>query len=193
MLIALLLAGAASGVSVSMLLPLLSIAIEQQTGSAALLPMPHSDKVSGFEGTVTAMLHATGISPTIGVLLAVMVGALTFKNLLILFAQKRIGYVVAQVATALRLELLRSILSARWEHFVRQPVGRLANAMASEPMRASEAYAKGMIVITVLIPGRYLYRCGDPGFVEGDTGELTGGRCHPRCLSFPGPYVAPCG
>ena len=58
---------------------------------------------------------------------------------------------VAQITTDLRLLLLRSILSARWAYFVRQPIGRLANAMTSEPMRASEAYVRGVTVVTLLM------------------------------------------
>ncbi len=151
MLFALLLAGAAEGVSVSALLPLLSIVIERETGSATHPTATRTDEGSGFAETVTAVLHAAGIAPTIGTLLTVVVGALLLKSFLILFAQKHVGYMVAQATMDLRLMLLRSILSARWEYFVRQPVGRLANAMASEPMRSSEAYVKGITVVTLLM------------------------------------------
>ena len=51
--------------------------------------------------------------------------------LIIFFTQKHVGYMVAQATMVLRLVLLRSIFSARWKYFVRQPVGRLANAMMS--------------------------------------------------------------
>ena len=49
------------------------------------------------------------------------------------------GYTVAHVATDLRLSLLRALLAARWEYYVRQPVGSFANAFATEASRASEA------------------------------------------------------
>ncbi|MEE9149645.1 MAG: ABC transporter ATP-binding protein [Candidatus Tectomicrobia bacterium] len=150
-LIALLFAGVADGISVSALLPLLSVVIGQETGLATPLTATRTDQGSGFEETATSVLHALGIDPTIHVLLAVIVAAITLKSLLTLFAQKRVGYMVAQVTTDLRLALLRSVLAARWEYFVRQPVGRLANAMASEPMRSSAAYVKGIAVVTLLM------------------------------------------
>ncbi len=151
MLIALLLAGAADGISVSVLLPLISVAMERETGSDLPLTTTRTDGSSGFEETVTAALHAAGIKPTISFLLAVIIGAITLKSLLILFAHKRVGYTVAQITTDLRLALLRSILAARWNYYIHQPIGRLANAMSSEPMRASEAYAKGITVVTLLM------------------------------------------
>ena len=151
MLTVLLLAGGADGISVSMLLPLVSLAIKQETEFAIHHTATHTASGSGLEETVTAILRVIGIDPTIGVLLAVVVSAIMLKSLLMLIAQKRVGYMVAQITTDLRLLLLRSILSARWAYFVRQPIGRLANAMTSEPMRASEAYVRGVTVVTLLM------------------------------------------
>ncbi|MGQ4808288.1 Vitamin B12 import ATP-binding protein BtuD [Candidatus Entotheonellaceae bacterium PAL068K] len=151
MFIALLFAGAADGISVSALLPLLSVVIKRETGSATHLDATRPEIGRSFEDTATFVLQAVGINPTIGVLLTVIVGAISLKSLLLLLAQKRVGYMVAQVTTDLRLALLRSVLSARWDYFVRQPVGRLANAMASEPMRSSMAYVKGITVVTLLM------------------------------------------
>lgn len=150
-LVALLLAGVAAGVSVSALPPLLSMIIAQQTGAVTPRPDIRHEADGGFEDSVMATLLAMGIEPSMGVLLAVMVGAITLKSLLTLFAQKYVGYMAAQVSTDLRLALLRSILTAQWGYFIRQPVGRLANAMTNEPMRSSTAYVNGVTVLTFLI------------------------------------------
>jgi ATP-binding cassette subfamily C protein len=56
---------------------------------------------------------------------------------------RQVGYTVARVATDLRLQLLKALLSTRWEYFSGQPVGKLANAISSEAYRASDAYLKG--------------------------------------------------
>jgi ATP-binding cassette subfamily C protein len=151
MLFALLFAGAADGVSISVLVPLLSVIIEQQGGGTPPDAATSAAKKPGFAENVTALLHTVGIEPSIGVLLTIVVGAIVLKSLLIMVAQKRVGYMVAQVTTDLRLALLRSVLAARWDYFVRQPIGQLANAMVSEPMRSSEAYVKGTTVLTLLI------------------------------------------
>ena len=65
----------------------------------------------------------------------------------VLLAQKQVGYTVAHVATDLRLSLVRSLLAVRWEYYVRQPVGGLANAFASEASRASGAYLNAVTII----------------------------------------------
>ena len=143
MLITLLLSGVADGVSISALLPLLSTAIGD--------PSSAPETQSGFEAQLQAMLHAMGLQPSIGVLLVIIVAAIVLKSLLLLAAQRCVGYTAARITTELRLSLLRAVLATRWAYFVRQPIGRLANAMATEPMRASQAYVYGLTVITLTI------------------------------------------
>jgi ATP-binding cassette subfamily C protein len=151
MLIALLFAGVADGAGFTALLPLLSVAIRQEAGGADPLATTAAHKGGDFADTVIATLQTLGLPPTMGTLLAVIVVALLLKSLLLLCAQRRVGYMAAQVTMDLRLALLRSILAARWSYFIGQPVGRLANAMASEPMRSSEAYVEGVTVLTLLM------------------------------------------
>jgi ATP-binding cassette subfamily C protein len=43
------------------------------------------------------------------------------------------------------------VLSTRWEYFLHQPIGRLANSMGTEALRASQAYINGALVIALLI------------------------------------------
>jgi ATP-binding cassette subfamily C protein len=147
MLLALLLAGAAEGVGLSVLLPLVSIAIgsqpEAQAGTFA--------SGSGLEKAVTEILAAVGLTPTLGVLLTVITLAIVLKSVLLLLARKRIGYTVAQVATDLRLSLLRALLVTKWEYFIRQPVGALTNSMATETARTSKAYMAGVTMTAILI------------------------------------------
>ena len=147
MLLALLLAGVVDGISISALLPLFSLALRKDAAATAAEP----EVGSRFEATITAVLNAAGISPTIGVLVAVIVVAIVLKNLLILGAECQVGYAGAQVAMELRLRLLRAMLATRWEYFVRQPIGRLANAMTNEPTRSSYTFVHGVTIISLLI------------------------------------------
>jgi len=82
--------------------------------------------------------------------MVVLVGIL-LKSALVLLADRKVGYTVAHVATDLRLSLLRALLGTRWEYYLSQPIGRLANSAASEVMRASQAYLHGSLTITYLI------------------------------------------
>ena len=136
MLLALSLAGVAEGIGLSALLPLVSVAMGSQAGADSAASVGHS----GLERVVTETLTSVGLTPTLGVLLIVIVIAIVLKSGLVLLAKKQVGYTVAHVATDLRLTLIRALLIARWEYFLRQPIGVLANSMATEAVRTSKAY-----------------------------------------------------
>lgn len=139
MLLCLTLAAAAEGIGMSSMMPLLGMV----TGSKG--------PESALEQTIRGALGSIGIEPTLGVLLMMIVSGSVVKAALMLLAQREVGYTVAQVATDLRLELLRALLQARWLYYVRQPVGMLANAFATEAQRASEAYLYGATLLSQII------------------------------------------
>lgn len=148
MLLALLLAGLAEGFGLSALLPLLGglsgTGLEQESAVSS----GDSSRVAYF---VTRVITALGLSPTIGVLLLVVLAGITLKSVFMLLANKRVGYTVAHVATDLRFALLRSLLTARWRYYLDQPVGGLANAFATEAARASQAYYCGAKMAALLL------------------------------------------
>lgn len=143
MLIALFLAGFAEGGSIAAALPLLSLVAGQQGEGE----QQHDD----FSRQVAEVFSTLGVEPTLGVLLVVIVIGLMLKNVLLLFATKQIGYTAAQVTTGLRLDLLRAMLATRWSYFLHQPVGKMANAMTSEAVRASNAYVGGTTLLATII------------------------------------------
>ncbi len=156
MLVSLLLAGIFEGIGLSTLLPFLNMAtslgsIPAETISSDL------DNSGEFEQIVIDRLASLGITPDIGILLFIIVLALTMKNVLLLVARKQIGYTAARVTTDLRLAMLRAMLTTKWEYFLHQPAGKLANSLATEAHRSSQAYVNGAMLITLLIQtGIYL-------------------------------------
>lgn len=143
----LLLAAVAEGIGLSSLLPLLSLATDSGTSTVNNISMG-SSQVSRIITRVFAML---GVQPSIGALLLLIVISLFTKAGLVLLAQKQVGYAVAQVATDLRLTLIRSILAARWGYYIHQPVGGFANAFATEANRASQAYLHGVTILALIL------------------------------------------
>jgi ATP-binding cassette subfamily C protein len=135
---ALVLASLFEGVGLTTLLPLLSRGAE-------------ASSTTGLGGVVTRLLAFFGLTPTVGVLLCIVVAGMILKSVLVLAANKRVGYTVARVATDLRLEFIRSLLSARWEYYLRQPVGALSNSLATEATRGAESYLYGATVIALSI------------------------------------------
>ena len=139
LIFALLLSGVANSVGLSALLPVLNLAFESEVPD------------SGVERVAIDALRALGLNPELGLLLMVILGAIVMKNLMVLFAEARIGYIAADVATGLRLRLLQGILRSRWTYFAGQSPGKLANAMSTEAYRASLAYVMGIRVLALAI------------------------------------------
>jgi len=129
MVILLILAGVAEGVGLVALLPLL------ETVSAGA-----AEEGSKLAQTVTQTLRSIGIEPTLGVLLLLIVGTLTVKGILRWTAMQQVGYTIAQVATELRLHLIRALTDARWQHFVDRSAGAFTNAISHEARRSAWGY-----------------------------------------------------
>jgi len=146
--VALIFAGILEGFGLSALVPLFTIVIGGQESMPAN-GVSHS--ASSLEQIVREIYGAVGLTPTIGVLLFVFVACMVLKAVLVLAANKRIGYTVARVATDLRLDLIRALFRTRWEYFIRQPVGRFTNAVATEATRASKAYLSVISIIAALV------------------------------------------
>ncbi|MGD8977606.1 MAG: ABC transporter ATP-binding protein, partial [Gammaproteobacteria bacterium] len=80
LVVALLLAGVADGIGLSALLPLLNITLESSQGAG---------EDSALSRFIFDALDTVGISPSIGVLLFVIVVVVFVKGLLIFFAKQR--------------------------------------------------------------------------------------------------------
>ena len=144
MLACLLLGGIAEAVGVSSLLPMIGLATESAGKGGGK---------NAFEHSVLAAIRGVGLEPTLGLLLALIVTGIALKAGLLLMAKRQVGYAVADMGTDLRLALIRAILRMRWEHYVHQPIGAFANAVASEASRASEAYLRAATIMALLIQG----------------------------------------
>ncbi len=136
MLVALSVAGLAEGVSLSTLLPLLSVA----NGN------PPNE---GLGPVVVENLARFDVAPTLGVLLSIIVVGIVIRSVLVLTANRQVGYSVAHVATSLRLELIDALLASRWSYYLRTPAGSLANSLATEAYRAATGFQYGAKVLAL--------------------------------------------
>ncbi len=144
---ALLFVGLIEGFGLSLLVPLLGIAISGIDTLAAGTP---SATGSTLEQIVREVFGALGLTPTLGVLLIIFAISMLVKALLMLAASRRIGYTVARVATDLRLKLIQALFETRWEYFIRQPAGALTNSIASEATRSTAAFIFGIRILATL-------------------------------------------
>ncbi|HEX7034481.1 MAG TPA: ABC transporter ATP-binding protein [Pseudomonadales bacterium] len=147
LMVLLLLAGLADGIGLSAMLPMLNLAFDE-AGAGRLADSGQQDELTMF---VHRLTEALNLSPTLGVLLGFIVAGIGLKSLLVFLAEQRIGYLAADVATRLRLELLGAITASSWLFYVKQSVGRLANAMATEAWRAANSYVCAIRLLVVFI------------------------------------------
>ena len=143
LILALLCASILEGVSLTALLPLLNVVLGQSEGG----------EPSQLAVWAENILGRAGLEPSLGLLLMIIVVGVTAKNGLLLYANRKVGYIAADVTTDLRLELLRAVMGSRWSYFIHQSVGKMSNAMATETMRVTEAFVFGTQMLALGIQG----------------------------------------
>jgi ATP-binding cassette subfamily C protein len=148
---ALVFANLSEAFGLSAMVPLISIAIGSNNHLGSLPEGGMSQSVSTIERIVTEIFGTVGLTPTIGTLLIVFMASMLLKAALVLAAKKRVGYMVAHVATDLRLALLRALFRTRWEYFTDQPIGRFTNAISSESGRSARAYLSVISLIAAIM------------------------------------------
>jgi ATP-binding cassette subfamily C protein len=130
------LSGLLDGVGTSAMLPVLSIATRGSSDGAD----SGSADTSALGRTVDSALETIGLEPSLQMLLPLIAILFWTKAGVVLFAKRQVGYTVARIATDLRLEMLQTLMAARWSHFTRLRTGSAANALATEAQRASTAF-----------------------------------------------------
>ncbi|QEX15049.1 ABC transporter permease [Hypericibacter terrae] len=129
-LLCLLLSGVAEGIGIASLIPLLAAAGD-----------PAGANQSGLGKYVMTALDKVGLPHNLLILLVILIVAMIGKALLHMAAMRQVSHAVARVGTNMRMGLITALLDARWSFFVREPLGRFANAIGFDAMRASEAYS----------------------------------------------------
>jgi ATP-binding cassette subfamily C protein len=144
LLVALLFAGIAEGIGISAMLPLLAITL----GEGEMAAGKHATQA---EKIIRDIFDWIGISPTLEFLLILIFITVLLKTLLVLFANRRVGYTVAQLTTDLRQKALREFILARWEFHLSQRIGSLGAAMGGETAQTAKAYATGVSMVVIAI------------------------------------------
>jgi len=125
----LIVAGLLEGLSVLAVLPVIGMA---DTGSEG--------EPSTAERVLDSILGIFGLTPSLGLLLAMVTAAIVMKSAVMLWTTKHVGYSVAQVTMDLRQRFVRNVLKADWSYFSARSIGELANSVSSEAERAGRAY-----------------------------------------------------
>ena len=146
---ALLVASLLDGLGLSTLLSMISLTSQARDDTATALHETADPSLP--ERLVESAFRAAGTEPTLPWLLGLGIVLILAKTVAVLLANRQVGYAVAQVATDLRLDLVRAVVASRWRYYLSKSVGSLGNAMATEAQRASEGYLQGAIMSAQLI------------------------------------------
>ncbi len=152
-LAALVFASIAEGFGIIALLPLLNLVIKPEAGLKAVGGAGDSNIIITLEQTMRSILGNMGLAESVALLLTIFFACIVFKCLLLLFANRHVGYTVAHIATDLRLKLLRALFVSRWEYFIRQPIGRLTNSVGTEANRSAASFLSGAKMAAIVIEG----------------------------------------
>jgi ATP-binding cassette subfamily C protein len=139
-LLAVFVAGLMDGLGMSMLLSMLSFATREP-----------GRELSQPEQIALRLAELLGLQPNVVNLLVLATVLIGMKAALSLLANRQVGYTVANIATDLRLALMRAVIAARWPYYLQQSVGRLSNAVATEAQRASEGFQSGVEMAAMLL------------------------------------------
>ena len=90
--------------------------------------------------TVLNAFAAVHLDPNVGTMLVVIVAGVILKSILLLVANRQVGYTVARVATEFRLRFIDALLRSEWQYYLKHRAGTLANSIATEAYRAATGF-----------------------------------------------------
>lgn len=141
--------------TLSMLFFLTLAGAVESVGAVGMLPLLGGLFDKGADSPLQAEIHnfflAAGVAPTLGNMLLVICGTMTFKAALTFLAYQQVGYVEAEVTTRLRSQLLDKLLRAKWSYFTSQPTGRLSFGLSMEATQAGIALRCFCQVVSQLV------------------------------------------
>ncbi|MEM8822491.1 MAG: ABC transporter ATP-binding protein [Pseudomonadota bacterium] len=117
------------GVGLASMLPVISVVLDADEGSAGNSTQMVLDAVEWL-----------GLPLNVYLLLTISVSAIILKNVLTLLAMVYVGYSVAQIGTSLRRNFLERLLQVRWSYLTERPMGEITNAISNDAGRAALAY-----------------------------------------------------
>lgn len=145
---ALLFASASEGFGISIFIPLLALILGQSKSGAVDVAKDASGLEAKMKIVLQDMVASFGTNKVIAALLIVFVICIAIKCILVLFAQRQVGYMAARIFTDLRLKFLNILFRSRWEYFLRIPIGKLTAGVKGQTKGAAAAFSSSAKVVS---------------------------------------------
>lgn len=144
--------GLSEGVIVALIVPLLGLAFKQER------VLPENNILAGVVSAVESFLSFIHLSPSLGIILAIIVGIFALQGLLKFFQMHLQLTLLERYERTLVERLFSSYVHTSWNFFLTHKVGTLVNILAVETGRATAAFqfvlqwlAQFLIVLLYLI------------------------------------------
>jgi ATP-binding cassette subfamily C protein len=135
---ALLFSGLAEVVSFAAMIPLLGLAIFQDTKEREL----------GFlETGISKIFDFVGLDMTMGGILVLIVIMMGLKSFLSFYAMREVGYICADVEVDFRESMVDSLLYADWSYYLKNQTGDFSTAISTQVTNACNVFrATGLVL-----------------------------------------------
>ena len=143
LVVAMLIASAFEGLGIGTLLPILRVIANKGPDTEV--------KHSQLERVIFGLFDTLHLPKTFGAMVIVFAVCMTIRAMISQQTSRRVGRMVAEIASELRKEVIDSVLAARWSYFTVNPVGRFVNAVNVEANWASYVYKTSLNVVASLI------------------------------------------
>jgi ATP-binding cassette subfamily C protein len=94
----------------------------------------------GLLTALRAAVEEVGLPFHPATFLTLIVVGLTLKAVTAIAVMRYVGSLVATIGRTMQLRVIRSLMKARWDFFIRQPLGRLGSAAGPEAAAAGECF-----------------------------------------------------
>ncbi len=144
---ALLFSGLAEVFSFAAMIPLLGMAMFQDTGDRDL---------SFLESGIAKVFEIFELEMTMGSILILIVLLMSIKSILSFYAMKEVGYICADVEVDLRKGMVDSLLYADWRYYLNNQTGDFSTAISTQVQNACNVFrATGLVLAGVIQVGLF--------------------------------------
>jgi len=128
MVFILLASGLAEALSFAALIPLIGIALGQDTSQV---------DSSLLQRSIHDLFFIVGMRPSIGNILFLISISITIKSFLSFYSMKEVGYICANIEADFRHKISNSLLNADWKYFLGSKAGDFSSAIGTQAQQAA--------------------------------------------------------
>lgn len=133
--------------TVTVIFAFICAAIAEMMGIGVILPIITTivdSKQSTNDNILTSyikdLLTQFGIENNLGAMLVFMVSAIIIKSCIIFIAMRHVSFVATNISKTLRINLINSLMYAKWSYYSSIPIGKISNMLSNESQRAGNCY-----------------------------------------------------